>query len=239
MRDQYAGDVSDVLKFAFLRALSADDRKLGIAWYYAPGDDGRPDGRHLEWRGEEAWNRLDQELHAGLASLPERSIIALEQANIWPQGTLFHRDPMPSRDHRGVWGARKRRALEGADIVFLDPDNGVGQESGKHATHNEIRLLRKPGRAIAFITFPGRHMKHGALVQHMHQRLATETGAENIVTLRINVSVPRADGSRALVQRQRWFTVVDADVELVARAETFANALKTVPRVTTLLDRTI
>lgn len=35
MRDQYAGDVSDFLKFAFLRALAGEDRILGIAWYYA------------------------------------------------------------------------------------------------------------------------------------------------------------------------------------------------------------
>jgi hypothetical protein len=77
MRDQYAGDVSDVLKFAFLRALVGTDRTLGIAWYYAPGDDGRADGRHLEWRDEAAWRLLDEKLHAGLAALPERSIVAL------------------------------------------------------------------------------------------------------------------------------------------------------------------
>jgi hypothetical protein len=94
MRDQYAGDVSDVLKFAFLRALASTDRTLGIAWYYAPGDDGRPDGRHLEWRDEVAWRLLDEELHAGLATLPERSIAALEQAAIWPKGALFHREPI-------------------------------------------------------------------------------------------------------------------------------------------------
>ena len=39
MRDQYAGNVSDVLKFAFLRSLRGADRALGIASYYAPGDD--------------------------------------------------------------------------------------------------------------------------------------------------------------------------------------------------------
>lgn len=236
MRDQYAGDVSDVLKFAFLRALSAGDRKLGIAWYYAPGDDGRPDGRHLEWRDEAAWRQLDRDLHAGLATLPERSILALERAMIWPTGTLFHREPMPSRIDRSAWGAHKRCALETADIVFLDPDNGVGQESEKHATHNEIRLLRKPGRAIVFITFPGRNMKHEVLVQHMHKRLATETGAKNVITLRTNVSVPRSEGSRSFVQRPRWFTVVDPDVELIARAETFAKSLEAVPRVTARLD---
>jgi hypothetical protein len=112
MRDQYAGDVSDVLKFAFLRALAAADRKLGVAWYYAPGDDGSPDGRHLEWINEPSWRLLDKELHAGLATLPERSVAALERAAIWPTGKLFHREPMPHLAERSAWGIRKRKALD-------------------------------------------------------------------------------------------------------------------------------
>jgi hypothetical protein len=96
MRDQYAGDVSDVLKFAFLRALAGGDGTLGIAWYYDKGHACRADGRHLEWRSEPAWRRLDPHLHAGLSALPARSIAALEHAPIWPKGTLFHREPMPS-----------------------------------------------------------------------------------------------------------------------------------------------
>ncbi|MCQ4189038.1 hypothetical protein [Methylocystis suflitae] len=231
MRDQYAGDVSDVLKFAFLRALAGVDRTLGIAWYYAPGDDRRPDGRHLEWRGEEAWRLLDEELHAGLATLPERSIAALEQAAIWPEGTLFHRDPMPSRIERNAWALRKRSTLDGANIVFLDPDNGLGVETEKHATLSEIRPLRKPGRAVVFITFPGRSMTHDALLRQLHEQLTAEADVENIFTLRTNVSVPRAPGAHSYVQRQRWFTIVDADAEVIARARAFALALESVPRV--------
>jgi hypothetical protein len=225
-----------VLKFAFLRALAGADRTLGIAWYYAPGDDGRTDGRHLEWRDEAAWRLLDKELHAGLAALPERSIAALERAAIWPKGALFHREPMPSRLERNAWGMHKRSALDGANIVFLDPDNGVGTESEKHATFTEIRLLRKPGRAIVFITFPGRNLKHNALLLRLHERLAVEVGVETMITLRTNVSVPRAAGSRSYVQRQRWFTVVDPGPELTARAQAFAIALGSVPRVSAQLS---
>ena len=238
MRDQYAGDVSDVLKFAFLRALAGADRTLGIAWYYAPGDDGRTDGRHLEWRDEAAWRLLDEELHAGLAALPERSIAALERAAIWPKGALFHREPMPSRLERSAWAMQKRGALDGANIVFLDPDNGVGAESEKHATFTEIRLLRRLGRAVVFITFPGRNLKHDALLRQLHERLAVEVGAGNVITLRTNVSVPRAAGSRSYVQRQRWFTVVEPDAELTARAQAFAIALASVPRVRARLEST-
>ena len=236
MRDQYAGDVSDVLKFAFLRALAGADRTLGIAWYYAPGDDGRPDGRHLEWRDEDAWRLLDEELHAGLATLPVRSLAALERTSIWPKGALFHREPMPSRAGRSAWAKRKRDTLDAAQIVFLDPDNGLGAETEKHATFSEIHLLRKPGRSIVFITFPGRSMTHDALLQQLHERLVAEADAQDVLTLRTNVSVPRAAGSRSYVQRQRWFTIVDPDAELTSRAQSFAAALASVPRVRARLD---
>jgi hypothetical protein len=173
----------------------------------------------------------------GLATLPERSIAALERAAIWPHGALFHHDPMPPRADRSAWGARKRNALDGADLVFLDPDNGIGAESEKHATFSEIRLLRRSGRAIVFITFPGRNLTHDALLQQLHERLAVECDTENVITLRTNVSVPRAPGSPSYVQRQRWFTIVDPDAELEARAQTFSDALASIPRVRARLDR--
>lgn len=236
MRDQYAGDVSDVLKFAFLRALASEDRTLGVGWYHAPGDDGRPDGRHLEWRDESAWRLLDAQLHAGLSSLPARTIAALESAPIWPPGTIFHREPMPSRQGRAVWAKRKRDTLARADLVFLDPDNGLGSETEKHATYAEIRRLRRPGRTLVFISFPGRSMKHDDLVKHLHAKLIDEADAEGVATLRTNVSVPRASSSSSCVQRQRWFTIVDPDAQLITRAEKFAVALASIPRVRATLD---
>jgi hypothetical protein len=236
MRDQYAGDVSDVLKFSFLRALAGADHRLGIAWYYAPGDDGRPDGRHLEWHDEPAWRKLDEELHASLTTLPSRSIEALQRAAIWPKGVLFHREPVPPRVARSAWGARKRSALDAADIVFLDPDNGVShKETVKHATFSEIRLLRKPGRAVIFITFPGR-VTHDVQLRQLHERLRVEADASKLITLRTSVSVPSSAGPP--VPRLRWFTVVDPDAELTARAQAFAAALASVPRVRARVDAT-
>ena len=237
MRDQYAGDVSDVLKFAFLRALAGTDRSLGVAWYYAPGDDGRPDGRHLEWRDEPAWRELDPVVHAGLGALPERSVAALEAAAIWPARQLFHREPMPARGQRPAWSRTKREALVGADIVFLDPDNGLGGETPKHATYAEVRLLRRPGRAIVFITFPGRSATYEEQVRQMHERLVAEAEANSVITLRTNVSVPRGDGSRYFVQRPRWFTVVDPDDDVAWRVEAFAETLKAIPRVRVVVER--
>jgi hypothetical protein len=238
MKDQYAGDVSDVLKFAFLRALAGSDRRLGIAWYYVPGDDGRTDGRHLEWRDEPAWQKIDPELHASLSILSERSVVALERLIIWPNGSQFHGEPVPSREQRKAWASRKRAALNCADIVFLDPDNGLGIEKKKHATFEEVQLLRRPGRAIVFITFPGRSKPHDTLVQLLHERLNHEASAQNAITLRTNISVPRAQSARSYVQRQRWFTVVDPDEVLSARVRSFAKILGTIPRIRVRVDGT-
>jgi hypothetical protein len=233
MRDQYAGDISDFLKFAFLRALAGTDRTLGVAWYYAPGDDGRPDGRHLEWRSEVAWQQLDTELHSNLSALSERSIDALEHTAIWPQGVLFHRDPVV-QGQRTAWALKKRSDLYDADLVFLDPDNGLSEKSTlKHATFEDIKMLRQPGRAIVFITFPGR-IKHDILLKNLHDALAENAHAENSFTLRTSVRVTTESGH--IVPRLRWFTIVDANQELVNRAALFAQKLSSLPGVRAHLE---
>lgn len=240
MRDQYAGDVSDVVKFAFLRALSGSDRKLGLAWYYAPGDDGRPDGRHREWLTEPAWRRLDENLVAGLSAMHERSVAHLEQSPIWPKDTAFHRTPVPPHRLRSAWAEAMRADLGKADLLFLDPDNGLGASTKKHATTSEISRLRRPGRSIAFITFPGRHTKHEDILIDLHQRLTddTGTGPNWMLTLRTSVSTPsRVPGT--FIPRARWFTVIDANPNIIKRAAGFAAALNEVPRVIAQIDRPI
>jgi hypothetical protein len=236
VRDQYAGDVSDVIKFAFLRALAGRDRTLGIAWYSAAGHDGRTDGRHLEWRDEPKWKALDPQLHAGLSALRERSIAALEGLPIWPKDTVFHREPVPANAARNAWAEQMRVTLDSANLLFLDPDNGLGETGVKHATFSEAEMLRRLGRAIVVITFPGRSATHEVLVRKLHDRLRSGIGAQEPITLRTNVSVPRAPGARLYVQRQRWFTVIDSDAELTARAHVFAKAIASIPRVTAQLE---
>jgi hypothetical protein len=235
MRDQYVGDVSDVIKISFLRALVGTDRTLGVSWYYVPNDDGRPDGRHVEWRDEPAWQRLDAQLHTGLLSMAERTVAALQRAAIWPHGTLFHDEPIPLGLARDAWGQGKRRRLDRADVVFLDPDNGLGKGSLKHATFSEVQLLRRTGRTVVLISFPGRNLPHDVLMENLHDRLRSETGANAVITLRTNVSVPSLKRPRYFVQRQRWFTVIDPERELVARAQGFAEALSLIPRVSSRL----
>jgi hypothetical protein len=216
MRDQYAGDVSDLLKFAFLRSLAADDKSIGVGWYYNPANDGRPDGRHLEYRNEPKWKSLDLAIWMALRELPERSVSALEKLPIWPPKTRFHRVPVPSRRSRHSWAMDMKSLLQESSIVFLDPDNGVGRESERHTTVAEVELIRQPGRAVVLIKFPARE-NHDKQLEAYHDLLRDQSGAVAIVTVRTRVWLQQP--------RFRWFTIVDADDTLVARARQFAHKL--------------
>jgi hypothetical protein len=171
VRDQYVGDVSDVIKFALLRRSAGDDRKLGIASYYDPGHDGRSDGRHLEWQDDDSWQAFDPVLCDALKGLPERSVAALENAAMWPRDTAFHRMFMPRLYDRPIWAKIKHEELSASDLIFLDPDNGIGPASAKHATLEELRQLRRQGRTLVFITFPGRR-PHDDILADLHMSTA-------------------------------------------------------------------
>lgn len=230
MRDQYAGDVSDLLKFAFLRSLAGANRRLGVAWYYVPHNDGRADGRHLEWRDDPAWSGLDAHLVEQLSVIPARTVEALEQLRIWPPATSFHREAVSEMKEREGWSERQCKAFEKSDLVFIDPDNGLGSATERHATMAEVKALRKTGRALAFITFPGRTKKHPELVRDLHLQLANETGATGVFTLRTSVSLRWGTGR--IPPRTRWFTVLDADDELRGRGREYAAKLAGIPGVT-------
>jgi hypothetical protein len=154
MRDQYAGDISDLLKLALLRKLARDDRTMGVGWYYNSGHDGRSDGRHREYCDEPKWASLDEVVLSALKKLPEQSVAALEKLSIWPAKTCFHRVPMPGTGNRHSWADNMRKILHDASIVFLDPDNGVGLASERHATIAEVASMRRLGRAVVLIKFP-------------------------------------------------------------------------------------
>ncbi len=217
MRDQYAGDVSDLLKLAFLRILAGHDRTIGLGWYYNPANDGRRDGRHREYCDEPKWACLDAAVWNALKKLPERSVAALERLPIWPAKTRFHRVPVPSTGTRRAWTDNMRRTLQDASVVFLDPDNGVGPVTERHAPPAEVAAMRHPGRAVVLIKFPDRQQRHAQQVDQYHNLLRHQAGAVSVVTVCTRVWLKQP--------RSRWFTIIDGDNALIERARHFADVL--------------
>jgi hypothetical protein len=221
MRDQYVGDISDLLKLAFLRKLAKDDGMLGVGWCYNPTHDGSRDGRHREYLDERRWASLDATVWSVLKQLPEQSVAALERLTIWPANTIFHRTPMPTYRNRQAWTDEMKGILRDADIIFLDPDNGLGRATERHVTPAEVAAIRCPGRAVVLIKFPGRQ-EHARQIQQYHNLLRGSAGASSIATVCTCVWIKQP--------RCRWFTIIDGDQTLIGRAKHFAKLLNGIER---------
>lgn len=231
MRDQYASDISDFLKFSFLRAVTQDDLRLGVAWYYLPGHDGKPDGRHVEYKSQSAWRALDEHVFDHMTGLQEPSVAELEGLPIWPNGSLFHRIPVASRK-REVWVQGMVDAMGDADFVFLDPDNGLGRGASKHARIADLVALHRNNRAIAIIKFPGRHKSHIDQIQELHHALESAGFGCSIT---VNTCVRVANRQKACVPRHRFFTIAGADEKIKVRAEDYARKLNGLPQITRVM----
>ena len=93
MKDQYVGDVSDYVKYGFLRALNAARAgPLVVCWMLTPSDEG-PDGGKVGYLGlPERYRGGDTELFDALGDLVRagrRSVEAVEQAELLPGASLL------------------------------------------------------------------------------------------------------------------------------------------------------
>jgi hypothetical protein len=137
MQDRYAGDVGDFIKFGLLRALVAAEHplRLGVNWYLTADQAHNADGKHVAYldatRAHHRSLRVcDEELMARLAKVLEgtRSVAGLEATGVLPEGTVTFSEPLfkgMKPGERQDWQAQALAALAPADIVFVDPDNGI------------------------------------------------------------------------------------------------------------------
>ncbi|MGH9380315.1 MAG: hypothetical protein ACRD2Z_06855 [Thermoanaerobaculia bacterium] len=130
MKNQYFGDVNDFRKYGLLRALqSAGDARLLVAWMLTP-DDGGSDGRLRTYLEQsDGWKDCDPHLYAELAAMlragstPRVSMI--EATDLLPRAS-YHSEIVPdTRLARDTWREGLLAAASKADLVFLDPDNGI------------------------------------------------------------------------------------------------------------------
>ena len=131
---RFVGDVGDYLKLGILRALSPGYH-LGVAWWLFPDEAHNRDGRHISYLDRpDQWRHFDPDLFdalRGIVSSSRRSVRELEAANILPGDTFASEfvptggPPTQRGQARHEWLRSIRRRLEAADLLFLDPDNGL------------------------------------------------------------------------------------------------------------------
>jgi hypothetical protein len=153
MQNRYVGDVGDFGKYGLLRALCNCDFtkiRLGIVWYLVPSESHNDDGKHVNYLRTSAGmstsslRRCDPKLHDGLKRLlvndqneimsERRLVTTVESSGLLPLDTVFYSAPLSySREmstskrleERRSWLKGALQATVSADLVFLDPDNGI------------------------------------------------------------------------------------------------------------------
>ena len=204
MQDRYVGDVGDFAKYALLRALAKEGTsrlRLGVNWYMYPDEAHNNDGRHVSYLRDEAFAALDPRLHAALRGIVEagrRSVDAVRTSGVLPRGTLHYGEPVPVRRAGTVldvgarygWAARGLEALSAADLVFLDPDNGIevtsvgprSAKAGKYVLWEEVGAHWAAGQSLLVYHHLNRTMSVAAQVEGLSAAFGARLGKDAYVS---------------------------------------------------------
>jgi hypothetical protein len=141
----------------------------------------------------------------GMVSSGGRSVRQLEAANVLP-GATFASEFIPTGEAkargqpaRWEWLEAVRRKLDRADLLFLDPDNGLEPagfrpttaKSGKSIMISELHQLARFGRClIVYHHHTRRAGGHNAEMQHWADRLR-ESGFATVDALHARPFSPR------------------------------------------------
>jgi hypothetical protein len=228
LQNRYVGDIGDFVKLSLLRALCYGQR-LGVIWWLVPDESHNKDGRHIAYqKNSTKWRQFDPELFDALCEvvrIGDRSVAALESAEVLPLDTLYIRDevPLPSKlssraSARICWFQRAVTSLQDSSVVFIDPDNGLEPErfrpaskaSVKSVRIDEVSTLRNTNRAL--IIYHHQTRMRGGHTHELHH-LARKLRA---------LGTNRVDALRAKPYSPRAFFLVDATDEIRGRAADFA-----------------
>jgi hypothetical protein len=190
MKNQYFGDVNDYLKYGLLRAITLDtDWNLLVAWMLTP-DDGGPDGKKLKFlEAPDTWARYDSPLFEGLVDLlrsaPQRSVSLIEGSDLLPRASYYSAVVPDTHRERDAWSDGLLRGAKDADLVFLDPDNGIEvpskpighKGSSKYVTWDELKGLWNAGSSLLIYQHFRRERRDPfilRMVENLHSRIGAD-----------------------------------------------------------------
>jgi hypothetical protein len=217
MQDRYAGDVGDFGKFALLRALSPK-RRLGVCWYLVENPEQNNDGRHRSFLDDpKTFRDLDADVFDAMMTFRDspssRNVRALEQLGLLPSAK-FHGHPVPLDNQKRVtWFEAMLRGVDGCDLVFLDPDNGLETTdlSHKSVAITEISSLAAGGKSVLLYHHQTRR-KGGASAEYEH-----------MIGQVFDAGVRRAQAVRLRPYSSRFYFLLDGDDDFHEKLAAFAD----------------
>ena len=185
MQNSYAGDVGDFGKLGLLWELTSSQLDIGVNWYLVPNESHNADGKHIGYTTDTRYSGCDDSLRNSLKEIVnrQRSVSALEAMDLVPNAIYYHEVLYsPSRTFsRMAWHIKALEVLRSADIVFLDPDNGLlvksvstgSAKSNKYVFSSEIADYFTAGKSVIFYNHRCREQESVYLQRFvwMHEKL--------------------------------------------------------------------
>lgn len=161
MQDKYVGDIGDFGKYGLLNEIFCQARRkirLGINWYYVTRNEtANSDGHHIAYLKysrdkNRGFRECFPDLYDKLITIvreKRRCIANIESNRVLPTGTLFYSKPIPfsgaSAEERTAlrqaWFRESQSKLDQAEIIFLDPDNGIQLNRRKKGESNAVKYV--------------------------------------------------------------------------------------------------
>ncbi len=194
MKDQYFGDLNDFKKYGLLRALGGDGRLGTAVCWSLTEDDSRSDGSRINYLREPvAWRAHDpvvfDHLREQVLRKGVRRVRAIERAAVLPNCRFFGEIVRDDACLRDAYFERFFHFAEGADLVFFDPDNGLGvrsvargkKRSSKYLYRCEVERAFTAGHSVLFYQhFPRR--PRDLFLKALVQQLSHVGGLRSVVS---------------------------------------------------------
>lgn len=193
MQDNYVGDVGDYGKYGLLRNVTAAGLRLAVNWYRVvparPGKQG--DGKFTTYLHDPGtYRQYDPQLFDCLSFLVKtsRTIEAVEKSDIL--NAHFFTKPLTVAG-REQWHKAALETTNEADIVFLDPDNGLetvkmnqdGSAKEKHVTWQEIKDYYNRGQSVILYHHRPQANSKEVCVQKMLEFQSNHLKADGVLAL--------------------------------------------------------
>ena len=204
MQDQYVGDIGDFGKYGLLRhltgmrddAASGDALSLGVVWYLFP-DGGTNDGKFTNYlrnptEKDRKLRECDPELYDDLYKIAiekkDRTVVRVQESGTLPENTAYYErclsyepgeSPYSKKFRREAWLEGALEATAKANVVFVDPDNGIASEKvnpwhkkgPKYVFMEDLSQFTKRGQSLVIYHHLGRQGKAPEQINGLANRL--------------------------------------------------------------------
>lgn len=171
MKNQYVGDVGDYGKYAILREFANVGVKVGINWYLTENDDSN-DGKFTKYLENDRMRRYCPEVFDALSSIvknDKKTVADIKDSGIIPNAVFYGKllkpigKPQERKTFRNQWFEESIGVLADADLIFMDPDNGLlesgdGSKPGseKYILPEEVERYYNEGHNVVYYCHKGR-----------------------------------------------------------------------------------